>query len=355
MPSKKTNAIAPIVEEATIQEKRNIETITAEIQFYKQQAGISILEIGHRLNEAKEQLEHGEWLGWLEKEIEFSEGTAQRFMRLSREYSNPALVADLGSSKALILLALPATDREDFVEETHVVDGKEKKVTDMSKRELDVAVKERAAALDAKKAAETIAEEARKTAEELSKKLESAQALIDGAQREAEKNAEELAAVQKELSEVKGSDSELPEEAGQQMMEDIRKQIAAEVKKETEEKLKKKIDTATTGKTAAENKLKDAEDEKDRIKKEMENSKKAYEQKVTALEKKLAAASSEHVTMFKIHFDTTQEHVNKMVGCILMLKDEPETRDKLAAALKALCDKTLQSLPSPEKKEAAKK
>lgn len=113
---------------------RSIEVITAEIWLYKQQAGAAILEIGRRLNEAKAQLSHGEWLPWLEEKVEFSEVTAQRFMRLAREYENPSLVTDLGASKALQLLALPASERDDFIAEKHEVNGQEKTVMEMSKR-----------------------------------------------------------------------------------------------------------------------------------------------------------------------------------------------------------------------------
>ena len=74
---------------------RDIGVITAEILLYKRQAGVSILEIGRRLNEAKAQLSHGEWLPWLEHQVEFSEASAQRFMRLAREYPNPSPVTDL--------------------------------------------------------------------------------------------------------------------------------------------------------------------------------------------------------------------------------------------------------------------
>ena len=81
---------------------RPIEAITEEIIFYKAQAGAAILEIGKRLNEAKAQLPHGEWLGWLQEKVDFSESTAQRFMRLAKEYENPSPVTDLGASKALV-------------------------------------------------------------------------------------------------------------------------------------------------------------------------------------------------------------------------------------------------------------
>lgn len=95
-------------------EERDIDVITEEINFYKQQAGMAILEIGKRLVEAKAQLSHGEWLPWLEKKVEFSERSAQQYIRLWKEYGKSATVADLGVRKALVLLALPDTERDSF-------------------------------------------------------------------------------------------------------------------------------------------------------------------------------------------------------------------------------------------------
>lgn len=93
--------------------ERDIEVITEEINFYKRQAGSAILEIGKRLVEAKGQLSHGEWLPWLEEKVAFSERSAQQYMRLWKEYGKSALSADLSISKALVLLALPESERED--------------------------------------------------------------------------------------------------------------------------------------------------------------------------------------------------------------------------------------------------
>lgn len=97
---------------------RPIEVITQEINFYKLQAGNAIIEIGKRLHEAKLTLPHGAWGAWLQNEVEFSERTAQNFMRIAKEYRNPA--ADCGPwgtvrPKALLLLSLPAEEREEFV------------------------------------------------------------------------------------------------------------------------------------------------------------------------------------------------------------------------------------------------
>ncbi|MDL2288938.1 DUF3102 domain-containing protein, partial [Oscillospiraceae bacterium OttesenSCG-928-F05] len=142
-----TEIMANAVDTGVLAEHRDLNIITAEIQFYNRQAGESLLEIGRRLNEAKDQLEHGEWLNWLGQSVGYSDATAQRLMRLARNYDDPALVTELGASKALALLALPDPERETFLEETHEVDGEEKSVADMSKRELEKAVRERAEAL----------------------------------------------------------------------------------------------------------------------------------------------------------------------------------------------------------------
>lgn len=115
---------------------RDIETVTREILDLKQDAGNTILNIGHRLIEAKEMLPHGEWLPWLTERVEFSERTAQDFMRLAREWSNPQTFADLGPGRALAILSLPQDEREQFVAEFHEVDGKQKNISEMSVREV---------------------------------------------------------------------------------------------------------------------------------------------------------------------------------------------------------------------------
>ncbi|OUQ15543.1 hypothetical protein B5E80_19190, partial [Flavonifractor sp. An135] len=113
-------------------EGRTIEAITGDILEAKRTGGEAILTIGRCLIEAKDLLPHGEWKAWLEERVEFSERSAQRFMRLAREWSNPTTLSDLGASKALMLLALPAEERETFIEEHNVID--------MSARQLEAAI-----------------------------------------------------------------------------------------------------------------------------------------------------------------------------------------------------------------------
>lgn len=215
---------------------RSIDTITAEIQFYKQQAGVSILEIGRRLMEAKAQLDHGQWLPWLRDRAEFSERTAQQFMQVAREYSaNPQLVADLGSvKKAVALLAVPAEEREDF--------AKEHNAARLSARELEQAIRERDEAKKQREAALTAAETltrerdtARKELAELKARPvevavetvvdeKAVKAAADKARAEAEARAgREIARLEQQL---KAAQATQPGQADPAQVERLRKELA---------------------------------------------------------------------------------------------------------------------------------
>jgi len=114
-------------------QNQNIESITTEIKMLKQQTAQNIIEIGKRLIKAKEMLSHGEWLPWLEKEVDFTRQTASRFMQVAEEFGNGTSMYHLSTGHLFALLSLPAPEREDFVEENNV--------EDMTQRELRAAIK----------------------------------------------------------------------------------------------------------------------------------------------------------------------------------------------------------------------
>lgn len=200
---------------------RDIEVITREILDAKRQAGENILTIGRGLIEAKSLLSHGEWLIWLEERVDFSERAAQRFMRLAREYSNPTALSDLGATKALMLLAIPAESRETFISEPHLVGGEEKTVIDMTSRELETAIKERDAALKAAeqaKADQSVAEQAR---EQMARDMALANDRIAGLSAEVEQRTAEArervaeaARLEKELEELRSRTPGSPSDDG---------------------------------------------------------------------------------------------------------------------------------------------
>jgi len=113
----------------------NIQQIEIEIILLKNQTAQNIIEIGKRLNEAKELLPHGEWGKWLEEKVEFSQRNANNFMRVAKEFSNSQTYSNLTQSKIFALLDVPQEEREEFIETNSV--------EDMTTRELRQAIKEK--------------------------------------------------------------------------------------------------------------------------------------------------------------------------------------------------------------------
>lgn len=291
---------------------RDIDIITEEINFYKQQAGMAILEIGKRLAEAKSQLSHGEWLPWLEEKVEFSERSAQQYIRLWREYGKSATVADLGVRKALVLLALPESEREGFAEEKHAAD--------MTVKELERAIAERNAAREA---------------------AEKAAADIQQAKDTALAAQEELARVRRELEEVKNRPVEVAVETVNASAEQIAAARAeaeeAAAKKEKKllaelEKAKKALEKAQEEQRAAEARAEDAERERTSAM----DAAKSYKAEAEAAAKRAAMAADEGLTRFKVVFDQTVANVNRLAELLTALPDGEQ--EKLRRAMGALAE-----------------
>lgn len=292
-------------------EERDIEVITEEINFYKRQAGSAILEIGKRLVEAKEQLTHGEWLPWLEKKVAFSERSAQQYMRLWKEYGKSALSADLSVSKALVLLALPESEREGFTAGKHTVNGEEKTVSDMTVKELEKAIAERNAAR----------EEAEKAAADIQEAKDTALAA-----------QEELARVRKELEELRSR----PVEVAVEKVDASAEQIAA-ARAEAENAAAAQVEKAKKTLAEAQERVRKAEEQAAAAAKEKDaalDAAKSYKAEAEAARKKLAAAGNEGLIKFKTLFDQTVENVNALAE---LLRQQPEgEREKLCRAMQAL-------------------
>lgn len=299
---------------------RDIGIITEEINFYKQQAGMAILEIGKRLAEAKSQLSHGEWLPWLEEKVEFSERSAQQYIRLWKEYGKSATVADLGVRKALVLLALPESEREEFAAEKHVVDGAEKTARDMTAKELEMAIAERNAAREAAEQAAADVQEAKDTAmaaqEELARvrgELEQLRSRpVEVAVQTVNASEEQLAAARAEAEEAAAARE---------------KKLAAEL-----EKAQRALERAQADKKAAESRAADAQRERTSAM----DAAKSYKAEAEAAAKRAAMAANEGLTRFKVVFDQTVANVNKLAELLTALPDGEQ--EKLRRALGALAE-----------------
>ena len=69
----------------------------------------------------------------MKDKVDFTDRTAQNFMKVAKEFSNTKAIADLNITKVYALLDLPQEEREPFI--------KENPVNEMTTRELQQAIK----------------------------------------------------------------------------------------------------------------------------------------------------------------------------------------------------------------------
>ncbi len=338
--------------EAVAPPARTLDIVAAEIRALTASALNNILEIGRRMHEAKEMLPHGEFGKWLEENTDYSTSTANNFMRLFDAYAdaqgslfgaevNCQTFGKLSYSKALALLAVPAEEREEFVE-SHDVGA-------MSTRELQAAIKERDEAREGAARAEANAaasEKARaKMAEDMAMTRELLERALEDKTAAEEKAGEELANLKAQLEEAKQAAKsvaveQVPDKAA----------IDAAVKAE-QEKLAGKIKKAEAAKEKAEQARSKVEQDLAALKVAQEQTaaiaereKQTLAEQVQTLQKKLAMAASSETTVFKLYFDQTQENINKMAECVARMEEGGDAAGagKLKAALCAMLSAALE-------------
>lgn len=271
------------------QQSERINRITGQILNYKAVMGVTIVEIGRLLSEARETLPRGAWGGWLREKVDFSERSAQNFMRIWREYgqSNPQLVADLGLRKALALLDLPAEERADFAAEHDAAA--------LTARELEQAVRER--------------NEARADLEAKDAALRFANERLDGL-------SAELSAARREAEELRSRPVEVAVEPvrDEAAIRKAAREAAREAKAKAEAKAAQSVQEAEARAKALEAQLEEARN--------AGNAQRAEdaEARVQVLEKELAAARNEDVMQVQLCFEQIKELANRMTGHILRLQ-----------------------------------
>ena len=328
---------------------RDIETITSEIIQLKQDAGNAILGIGQRLNEAKALLSDGEWLSWLSEQVDFSPRTAQRFMRLAREWSDATALSRLGATKALTLLALPPEEREAFITESHSVNGEEKGVVDMTSRELEKAIRERDEARQAMEAAQAGAQSAEESRAKMASDMAQLKALQKAAQQDAEQALTELRTAREELQALREKpvdvavqtvpDPEAVRQAREEAVREMQARVdAAEAKVKASDKERRDLEAKLKDlrKNAEANavvlsRAEKAEAELAEARRELEEAAKA--------EKQAALNNDPELAKFQVLFEQAQGQVNQLHGLLLKIHGRDEiAAEKLKKALLALAD-----------------
>lgn len=103
------------------------QTLVSEINLITEQTKQALLtgtiEIGKRLTEAKCLVRHGEWGNWLAERVNYSQRSANNFMKIYKEYGATGLaaksqsIANLSVTQAVAMFDLPAEERERFAEQ----------------------------------------------------------------------------------------------------------------------------------------------------------------------------------------------------------------------------------------------
>ena len=123
---------------------RSLEEIKTEIIRYQRSCEQSYLEMGRLLLEAKQHFgKHGEWITWLQDNVDMSICKAQRLIKVAKWLEGKtAPVPHLNFTKAYILSRLTESELKSFLQNRYHVGGQfAKNVVEMNKRELEIAVR----------------------------------------------------------------------------------------------------------------------------------------------------------------------------------------------------------------------
>lgn len=284
------------------QETQNADQLAAEINLIKRQTYEYVLkssvEIGERLTAAKELVPYGAWSDWLKEKVDYSQSTANNFMRIYKEFSDDQIslsgktksqtFGNLTYSQAVALFALPEPQREEFVE-THDVSG-------MSTRELKDAI-------EAAKVAEAERDQARAETEAARQKLAATRremGLFESEAKTAEKERDEA---NKKVLKAQAAADRLRkqlDEANEKLKEmtsapaEISDEERAEIEKTVDEKYKDRLSQLTL----------DAQTEKARAE--------AIAAEKAALETKLKQEKQGDILKLDILFKQTQASMIEM-------------------------------------------
>lgn len=335
---------------------RDCHNIASEIKLLtkqgQQMALFYIVEIGQRLQEAKAMLSHGEWGEWLEKEVSYSQSTAENFMRIAEEYGKQQTslfetaksqsIENLGYTKLVALLAVPSVNRAEFAEQVNA--------EEISTRELQEKIKEyqiskETAEADKKALEETLSEQQKQNTFRIS----SLEREKETALKDAEKAESKVAELEEKIKEMEKASKEVPESELEKIRIEAEKQAKAEVEKKlaaAKEKAKKAEQKAKEAEAKIETAKKEVQSEYEKKLSDSEGEKKLLEakaeqalEKVQTLEKQAAIAQSEEGARFKVFFEQVQKDFHLLSETLnKVCLENPEMGEKFKKATGLLLD-----------------
>lgn len=304
-----------------IQKYQHIDNLTAEILILKQQTAQNIIEIGKRLITVKESLPHGEFGKYLAEKVDFTDRTAQKFIKVAEEFANTNTYSDLPVSKLYALLDLPPEEREDFI--------KSNPVDEMSTRELQKVIKEKQNLEEKLKESKEFGAKAHELAhirgEERDKALKTLEKEKESSQKSIYNLQKSIIEANKQLSIAKESGNNEDIERLQTSLQESQNDLDASAKRidELEEKLKDKpIDVTETV----------IEKVPEKIEKELQE-----------LRQKAIQNNDQFIIKFSVYFDELVKNFQNLLGALQVIENV-EVHEKYKNAVNGLLSKMSERL-----------
>lgn len=310
--------------------------ITAEIKAISAQMNrtllVGIIEIGKRFEKAKSLVQHGKWGEWCEKCTGYKQSMAENYIRAYKEYGseqyslfgdflNSQSIGNLGITKLIELTAIPADEREQFVEENNITESTTvKELQELIRQQKeDISAAENKAAEKEKELADSIGRQ-QKLVIEKDEEIKSLKAELE------RRNAEVPVVPQDEIEKMM---AEADEKAKAILQEEIDRLEAEKSKAEIEiEKLKKKNE-----------KLKEKDQKTEQSIQELKNNLSAAESKnenlqeeIQKLKKESMLGANEKMVRLNMAFETAQGDISKVFNALEAVKDQ-DAYDKLRTAI----------------------
>ena len=300
--------------------ERTLPVIASEILYIESQVAKTALDgaiqIGIKLKEAKEKVDHGQWEDWCSENLNYSKSKAEKMMKIATEYGDENspyaktyMCTDLSISKALRLLQVPESEVESFAEKNDI--------QDMTVKELEDKIK----ALKQEKEDQSV---------EMEKEILELQERMEKKNDEAERLAGELESMKSQTAD--------PEEI-------IKLEEKLHKAKERENDLKEKLKAE---KEARDQEIQKAlEKEGDKLKAEAETAaakqieitrrdNESMAQQIKELEAKIDNVSNESLMLFKLKVDQLQKIYQECQDAATETPDPGKTKAALVQSMEAL-------------------
>ena len=325
--------------------------ITAEIKYITESMNrtllIGIIEIGKRFEIAKTLVDHGKWGEYCEKYTGYSQSMAENYIKAYKEYgkdqqslfgdfTKSKLIGNLGITKLIELTAIPADEREHFVEENNITEETTvKQLHKLIQEKTDALAQSAAKQAEAERKLKAEIEKNKQAAEEKQSMIERLQAELDI------RNAEPATVPQDELEKMMQEADEkakksLQAEIDRLKTEKKKAEQAAEKAEQAAEKAERAAKKSKQKAKNAEQQYKELQDdvssEKEKTaaaEKENEELKKTIEK----LQKESLLGSNEKMVKLQMCFEQAQNSIIA-VKTALAAVEGSEKYDKLFAAVK---------------------